>query len=98
MAKPISETKSVVGTSYHGINIETTASKLNKKYGKSEVSGDGKTQREWNLETNDGEPFTVYDYKEGRKIKLSEVYQYHIGAMDEQTAAKVRRELKSDLK
>lgn len=90
--------KSVAGTSYHGINIETTASKLNKLYGKGFTDGDGKTNREWNLETNDGNVFTIYDYKAYRKIKLSEVYPYHIGAMDESIAAKAKREIKNDLK
>ena len=68
--------KSPVGTSFHDDVINTTVNKLIKVLGKPQCdSNDGrdKINFEWNMELADGNVFTVYDYKEYRKLDLDEI-------------------------
>jgi hypothetical protein len=38
------------------------------------------------METEDGEVFTIYDWKEYRPLKLDEYVVWHIGAKDKSTS------------
>jgi hypothetical protein len=38
-----------------------------------------KTTREWDLELEDGTPFTIYDWKEYRDFGDDEVVEWHVG-------------------
>jgi hypothetical protein len=78
-------TKSPVGTSFHNTVINTTVNKLIKAIGKPYMYknlGDDKINFEWRMELEDGTIFTVYDYKEYRKLDLDELIEFHIGGFN----------------
>jgi hypothetical protein len=77
--------QSPVGTSFHDTVINTTVNKLIKAIGKPYMHknlGDDKINFEWRMELEDGTVFTVYDYKEYRKIDLDELIEFHIGGFN----------------
>jgi hypothetical protein len=78
-------TKSPVGTSFHDTVIKTTVNKLVKALGKpmnDQNDGKDKINFEWVLELNNGDVFTVYDYKEYRILDLDEIIEFHIGGIN----------------
>ena len=81
--------KSTDGTSFHGITIRATVEQLTKAFGDPTMDsnwGDDKVNFEWEMETEDGEVFTIYDWKEGRPLRLDEYVVWHIGAKDKSTS------------
>ena len=64
-------TKSTSGTSFFGTTIRTTVNNLIENIGEptfEENTGDCKVNFEWELETESGKVFTIYDWKEYRPI------------------------------
>lgn len=87
-------TKSANGTSFHDTTVTATLSQMRKALGTPVYEGnDGsdKVNVEWNLETEKGNVFTVYDWKNYRPIKEKEKIEWHIGGENENVtkAAKV---------
>ena len=75
-------TKSANGTSFHGTTITTSVQKLRKVLGEPNYSpndGMDKVNFEWQAEPEFGDVFTVYDWKEYRKIREDERIEFHIG-------------------
>lgn len=75
-------TKSANGTSFHGTTITTSVKKLRKVLGEPNYSanlGNDKVNFEWQAETDSGDVFTVYDWKEYRSIEENERVEFHIG-------------------
>jgi hypothetical protein len=75
--------KSSGGTSFHGHTITATYNQLVEVLGKPQQSqndGSDKTNFDWTCETDEGIVFTVYDWKEYRRIKPNEKIDWHIGA------------------
>jgi hypothetical protein len=74
--------KSVDGTSFHNTVVHATVSQLRQILGlpvyECNDSGD-KVNFEWEMETDGGAPFTVYDWKEYRQIGEDEEIEWHIG-------------------
>jgi len=88
--------KSANSTSFHDTVIRTTVSKLRKAIGDPQGdynNGDDKTNFDWTCETSDGEVFTIYDWKEYRKISEDEVIEFHIGGRNGIVTEKAKREL-----
>ena len=89
---PIKQTiRSATGTSFHDTVINTTVNKLIKALGKpmnDQNDGKDKINFEWKMELEDGTLFTVYDYKEYRKLDLDELIEFHIGGFDVQATEK----------
>jgi hypothetical protein len=84
-------TNSTIGTSFHDTVITTTVNKLIKAIGKPYMhnnNGSDKINFEWKMELEDGTLFTVYDYKEYRKLDLDELIEFHIGGYDVQSTEK----------
>lgn len=78
--KPISSGHTV-GTSFHDVTISATAAELTAAFGPAtyeQNDGSDKVNFEWCLQC-DGEPFTIYDWKEYRRIHPTEVIEWHIG-------------------
>jgi hypothetical protein len=76
--------KEIGGTSFHDTTIGTTVHTLIKLLGEPTYSGnDGedKVNYQWEMETNDGDVFTVYDYKEYKVLDEHEIIEFHIGGM-----------------
>jgi len=77
--------KTSAGTSFHGHTITATYKQLVEVLGKpqhTQNDGRDKTNFDWVCETKEGVLFTVYDWKEYRKIKLNEKIEWHIGALN----------------
>ena len=74
--------KSVNGTSFHNTVITATVEQLRQILGEpvcEQNDGEDKVNFEWEMETESGAPFTVYDWKEYRQIGEHEVIEWHIG-------------------
>lgn len=72
-----------VGTSFHDDVIDATYDELVEKIGEptfTEKSSDDKVQKEWQLMTDDGVAFTIYDWKEyDRDVTDGESIRWHVG-------------------
>ena len=74
--------KSAIGTSFHDITITTTPQKLIDALGEPQFgnnSGQDKPNFDFVCETEDGDVFTIYDWKEYRPLKMDEIVDFHIG-------------------
>jgi hypothetical protein len=83
-------------TSFHDTTIRTTVSKLEQVIGRaqdSSNSGDDKTNYDWGCETEDGDVFTIYDWKEYRPIGSNEVIEFHIGGKTKSITEQAKMEL-----
>jgi hypothetical protein len=70
------------GTSFHNSTITASVNELIKVLGEPQYqSNDGqdKVNFEWDCETEDGNVFTIYDWKEYRTISKNEQIEWHIG-------------------
>lgn len=83
------------GTSFHGVTIRATVDQLTKAFGEpyDNNSGEDKVNFEWEMETNQGEVFTIYDWKEGRPLQRDQYVTWHIGAMSKSVSNDAEREL-----
>ena len=89
-------TKSANGTSFHGTTITTTVEKLRKVLGEPKYSpndGEDKVNFEWQAETESGDVFTVYDWKEYRSIEEDERIEFHIGGHTNNATVKALDEI-----
>lgn len=76
------------GTSYHGVNICETYNELVAILGTPQYEcndGSDKCNFDWTCELPDGRVFTIYDWKEYRRIRPDEVIEWHIGGFDFET-------------
>ena len=83
-------------TSFHFTTITTTVNKLTEALGEAQCidnTGDDKVNYDWNCETEDGDVFTIYDWKEYRSIGSYERIEFHIGGKDKSITEKAKREL-----
>jgi hypothetical protein len=58
-------------------------------------TGRDKVNFEWICETKNGTIFTIYDWKEYRRIRLDEEIEWHIGGMSSIDTVKARQELEA---
>ena len=91
------------GTSFHGGIIKTTPNdliKLAESIGaeyNSDNSGEDKTNFDFRFMTDDGIPFSVYDWKEYRPLSLSETIEFHIGTFSNSDSTTVVESLRKVL-
>jgi hypothetical protein len=80
--------KDTDGTSFHGVTIRATVEQLTNAFGEPDDNntGEDKVNFVWDMETEDGEVFCIYDWKEGRPLKLDEYVVWHIGSKDKSTS------------
>lgn len=74
--------KSVNGTSFHNTVVHATVEQLRQVLGEpacEQNDGEDKVNFEWDMETDSGAPFTVYDWKEYRVLAEDEEIEWHIG-------------------
>jgi hypothetical protein len=70
------------GTSFHDDVFNASVADLRKILGEpnfEENTGEDKVNFDWTMETEDGEVFTVYDWKEYRTLDEHEIIEWHIG-------------------
>jgi hypothetical protein len=82
------EPKTFKPSSFHDITIKTKPERLIRLCAKYNINfmmqndGEDKTNFDFEFETPEGLYFTVYDWKEYKKLKLNRSYKFHIGAED----------------
>jgi hypothetical protein len=87
------------GTSFHGVVIQATVDQLTKIFGEpyDNNTGEDKVNFEWEMETDEGEVFTIYDWKECRPIGRDEFVTWHIGAKSRSIAGDASYEILREL-
>ena len=85
-------------TSFHGVTVECSLEELKAILGEptyhtSDIKE--KVQWDWNMETEDGRYFTVYDWKEYRHISETEILTWHIGGSDFSSSTEGKREIQA---
>lgn len=84
------------GTSFHDTTIDCSVMKLIEILGAPKyVTNDGsdKTNYEWVMETDNGEVFTVYDWKYYRPLFMNEVVEWHIGGKSKAITERAKTEI-----
>lgn len=78
-------------TSFYGDTFKATACEIKEKVGKPtyDFGGDEKVNYVWELELEDGTPFTIYDWKEFW-FSDGSVIEWHIGANNAGDSRKVK--------
>jgi hypothetical protein len=92
--------QSANGTSFHDTTIKYSVSTLIKTLGKPNyVSNDGrdKVNFEWKMETNEGDVFTIYDWKEYRSLNENEIIEWHIGGKNRNITEQAAREIMDEM-
>jgi len=88
--------KDTNGTSFYGTKITTTVTKLKELFGDpcfEENYGEDKINFEWDCETENGDVFTIYDWKEYRQLSETELVEFHIGAISQQISEQAKQEI-----
>ena len=88
--------KDIDGTSFHETTIKCSVSMLRKILGEPEYepnNGEDKINFEWAMETNDGDVFTVYDWKEYRILNENEMIEWHIGGHNREVTEQAKSEI-----
>jgi len=89
-------TKTPDGTSFHNSTFDCSVAILRKILGEPDYEcndGSDKTNFDWTAETDNGDVFTVYDWKEYRPLSENEVVQWHIGGYNRGATEQARREI-----
>lgn len=92
--------KEATGTSFHSSTIKATVTDLTAILGEPvyyDNDGSDKVNFEWNMETDNGDIFTVYDWKEYRKIDNDEPIFWHIGGMNNAITEQAKAEIENEL-
>jgi hypothetical protein len=88
--------KSSGGSSFYGVELSTTLQRLIDLFPNSYYSnndGRNKVNFEFTLETESGDVFTIYDWKEYRPLETDEVIEWHIGGFNEQSCLQAKAEV-----
>lgn len=88
--------QSAIGTSFHDSVIMATVSQLKAALGEpcyDANDGRDKINYEWEMETDSGHVFTVYDWKQYTPLDDDEVIEWHIGGKDRSVTEEARIEL-----
>lgn len=94
-------TKPSSGTSFFDTTFIATPTQLRKILGKPEWEGnDGsdKVNMEWTMETEKGNVFTVYDWKNYRPLNENTRYEWYIGGENKNVTEAAKREILAALK
>jgi hypothetical protein len=79
-----STSRSSSGTSFHYSTVRASVNELIKIIGEPTYEsndGEDKVNIEWELEDDNEDVVTIYDWKEYRKIGYDEKIEWHIGGM-----------------
>ena len=91
--------KNVDGTSFQGVTIKASVQDLTRALGEPDNNntGEDKVNFVWDMETEEGKVFTIYDWKEYRKISDIEVIEWHIGANSKMVSLDAKDEITREL-
>ena len=88
------------GTSFHDVTIKASVNQLINAFGEPDYdgnTGDDKVNFEWEMETEEGDVFTIYDWKEYRMIDVNEKIVWHIGSHSRMVAWDAQDEITREL-
>jgi hypothetical protein len=81
------------GTSFHGDTILASVYQLTLLLGEpNRCVEEDKVNYEWRCETNDGDVFYIYDWKDGKITKNKQI-RFHIGSINKSISLKAEEEL-----
>jgi hypothetical protein len=92
--------KNVVGTSFHNHTFKASKSQLIRAIGEPEWTDQNindKVQTEWICEAEDGDVFTIYDWKEYRVYGDDEIIEWHIGGHKGSVTRQAQEEIEAVL-
>ena len=92
--------KSINGTCFFSVVVPATVAQMKSILGTPEVNGtvEDKSQFDWYMETDGGEVFTVYDWKEGRLLTEDVLVNWHVGSFTKEASEAAEVELLAALK
>ena len=93
--------KSSSGTSFYGTTLKATPQQLIDLFPNSyyeQNNGSDKTNFDFTLETESGDVFTIYDWKEYRPLRMDEVVEWHVGAFNGSVSEQGKQEVMALLK
>jgi hypothetical protein len=88
--------KSTGGTSFHDTVLGTTVHTLKQLLGEplcEDNTGEDKVNYEWEMETSNGDVFTVYDWKEYKILHEHEIIDFHIGGKSKAITEQAKNEI-----
>jgi hypothetical protein len=88
--------RSTNNTSFHYVTFKATVNQLIQAFGQPSMednTGEDKTNFEWDMETNNEDVFTIYDWKEYRKLDLDSAIEWHIGSIEKSTSITAKEEI-----
>jgi hypothetical protein len=88
------------GTSFQNVTFKASVQDLIKVLGEPDYednTGNDKTNFEWVMETDDEEVFTIYDWKEYRKLDPTEQIEWHIGSHSRDISGEAQYEVVREL-
>ena len=91
-----STSRSSSGTSFHYSTFRVSVNELIKIIGEPTYEsndGEDKVNIEWELEDDNEDVVTIYDWKEYRKIGYDEKIEWHIGGMSKNITDNAKREI-----
>ena len=91
-----STSRSSSGTSFHHSTVRASVNELIKIIGEPTYvinDGEDKVNIEWELEDDNEDVVTIYDWKEYRKIGYDEKIEWHIGGMSRNITDNAKREI-----
>ena len=92
--------QSTDGTSFQNVTFKASVQQLINVFGEPTVhdnTGEDKVNFEWDMETEDGDVFTIYDWKEYRKLDLDETIEFHIGSFSKSISNIAQEEVEKAL-
>ena len=91
--------KNVDGTSFQNVTFKASVQDLTNVFGEpyNNNTGEDKVNFEWDMETENGDVFTIYDWKEYRKIDLDEQIEWHIGSHSREISGEAQYEVFREL-
>ena len=94
MAKHTNQSGS--GTSFHGVVFSATPQQLIDLFPDSyneQNDGEDKVNFDFTLENENGDVFTIYDWKEYRPLEMNENIEWHIGGRNQETCLQGKAEV-----
>jgi len=91
-----STSRSSSGTSFHYSTVRASVDELIKVIGEPTYEsndGEDKVNIEWELEDDNGDVVTVYDWKEYRPLSYYEQIEWHIGGMSKNITDNAKEEI-----
>ena len=92
--------QSTNGTSFQNVTFEASVQDLINVFGEPTIqdnTGEDKVNFEWDMETDNGDVFTLYDWKEYRKLDLDEQIEWHIGSHSREISGEAQYEVLREL-